>query len=131
MTRPYRLLVADDEPDILELVALNFAVDGFEVLTATDGIEAEDLARLEHPDVIILDIMMPGRDGLEVLASLKSDPGIRETPVVMLTAKSSDDDIWTGWRSGTDYYVTKPFDPDELVRYVSFLVSAEYQELGI
>ena len=122
MSHPHRLLVVDDEPDIRELVALNFTVEGFEVLTAADGYEAETLARSEHPDVIILDVMMPGRDGLEVLASLKSEPATCHIPVVLLTAKSGDDDIWTGWQAGIDYYVTKPFDLDALVRYVSHLV---------
>ncbi len=130
MNRPYRLLVVDDEPDIRELVALNFAVEGFEVLTAADGYEAELVARAGRPDAIILDIMMPGRDGLEVLAALKADPLTSDVPVVLLTAKSSDADVWAGWRSGTDYYVTKPFDLDMLVRYVSNLVRDRHQQLA-
>lgn len=125
MNRPFRLLVVDDEPDIRELLALNFAVEGFEVLSAADGYEAETLARSARPDAIILDIMMPGRDGLEVLAALKADPETHRIPVVLLTAKSADDDIWTGWQAGTDYYVTKPFDFDALIQYVSHLVSEQ------
>lgn len=126
MNRPYRILVADDDPDILDLVVLNLAVEGFEVLTATDGRAAEEMARAEQPDAIVLDVMMPEQDGLEVLAALKASPETRGIPVVLLTAKSTDTDVWNGWNTGTDYYMTKPFCPEELVRYVSYLVAGDY-----
>jgi CheY-like chemotaxis protein len=126
MTRPYRLLVVDDEPDIRDLVAINFTVEGFEVLTAADGHEAEQIARAERPDVIVLDVMMPGRDGLQVLASLRADPDTRDIPVVLLSAKSTNEEVLEGWRAGTSNYMTKPFYPDELVRYVCYLLSDDY-----
>ena len=119
MTRPYRLLIADDEPDILELVALNFAMEGFEVLTATDGIEAEELVRVEHPDVIILDIMMPGRDGWEVCRVMKQHPQLGKTVrVVMVTALSDMDDKREALKTGADDFVVKPFDFPTLVATV-------------
>jgi two-component system alkaline phosphatase synthesis response regulator PhoP/two-component system response regulator VicR len=125
MNRP-RLLVVDDEADIRDLVALNFAVEGFDVLTAANGEDAEKIARAERPDVVVLDIMMPGRDGLQVLGSLKADPGTRAIPVVLLTAKTTNDDALDGWTSGADHYMTKPFDPEELVRYVCYLLSDDH-----
>lgn len=126
MNRPYRLLIADDEPDIRDLVALNFIVEGYEVLTADNGREAEAIAWVERPDLIILDVMMPERDGLAVLASLKADPATQDIPVVLLTAKSTNGEVCEGWRTGADAYMTKPFDPGELVRYVGYLLSDEY-----
>jgi len=126
MTRPYTVLVADDDPDILELVELNFMLEGFDVLTAADGREAEAMARLKRPDVVVLDIMMPERDGLDVLTSLRADPSTRDIPVVLLTAKSTNAEVLEGWRAGAAGYTTKPFDPGELVRYVTQLLSWDY-----
>lgn len=126
MNRPHRLLVVDDDPDIRELIAINFLAEGFDVLTAAGGHEAEDVIRSERPDVVILDIMMPDRDGLEVLEAVRNDPATCEINVVLLTARSTNDDILEGWRSGPDCYMTKPFDPDELVRYIQYLLSDEY-----
>lgn len=117
-----RLLVIDDDPDILALLALNFEAEGFEVLTCTSGVEVEPLTRSTRPDVVILDVMMPERDGLDVLRALKSTPETRDLPVVLLTARSTDADIWRGWQSGTDYYMTKPFDIETLLRLVNSLV---------
>lgn len=122
---PFRVVVVDDDPDIRDLVAINFAAEGFEVLTAGDGNEAERIIRAELPDVVILDIMMPDRDGLEVLRSLRSDPVTRDINVVLLSARSTDHEIFNGLRAGTDYYMTKPFDPFELIRYVSYLLNEE------
>lgn len=117
-----RLLVVDDDPDIRELLAFNFAAEGFEVLTSTNGLEAEATVRAERPDLVVLDVMMPERDGLEVLGSLKADPDTCHIPVVLLTAKATDADIWEGWRLRTDYYLTKPFDLDHLIHYVRHLL---------
>lgn len=127
MTAHGRLVIADDDPDIRELLALNFTAEGFEVLTSTNGLEAETMVRAERPDLVILDGMMPERDGLEVLASLKSDPDTRDIPVVLLTARATDADIWEGWRLRTDYYLTKPFDLDHLVHYVRYLIGGEHR----
>ena len=126
MTRPYRVLVADDDPDIREIVELNFLLEGFEVLTAADGREAEAMTRLNQPDVVVLDIMMPERDGLDVLTALRADPATHDIPVVLLSAKSTNMEVLDGWRAGAAGYTTKPFDPGELIRYVNQLLSAAY-----
>ena len=114
-----RVLVADDDPDVLRVLVHNLEAEGFRVTTCDNGEDARDIARTMTPDLIILDVMMPKRDGYDVLASLKSNPSTREIPVVMLSAKSNDEDVWHGWRAGADYYVTKPFEMDELLRFVA------------
>ena len=121
-----RLLVAEDEPDVRELLTCCFSAEGFEVLTAADGIEAEGMVHRERPDAVVLDVMMPGRDGLAVLAAMRASPDLRTIPVVLLTARSADSDIWNGWKAGADYYVTKPFDVNGLVGYVRYLVDGSY-----
>lgn len=116
-----RVLVADDDPDILDLLTLNLECHGYQVHPAVDGEEARNLALRLIPDLIVLDVMMPKMDGLEVLAALKAHPQTRDIPVVMLTAKASDSDVWQGWQAGADYYITKPFDLDELMRFIGYL----------
>ena len=106
------ILVVEDEPDIRELIRLNLELDGFEVVTAPDGIEGLEAARAWGPDAVILDVMMPGLDGWEVLAALKAEgPPLAEIPVVMLTARSSDLDRVKGGIEGAVRYLTKPFNP--------------------
>ena len=122
MIPKYRLLVVDDDADIRDLVELNFMMEGYQVLTAADGWQAESVVRRERPDIVVLDIMMPGRDGLEVLRSLRSDPTTHDIPVVLLTAKATNGEILDGWRAGAAGYTIKPFDPYELIRYVSRLL---------
>ena len=125
-----RVLVADDDPDIVDLLRLNLEAQGFQVTAAYDGDEASDLAVKTVPDLIVLDVMMPKKDGLEVLAFLRTRSETRNIPVVMLTAKASDSDVWNGWQAGADYYITKPFDLDELMRFISYLqVSKEEADL--
>jgi len=114
-----RVLVADDDPDILRVLTQNLEAEGFRVTTCDNGDDAGEMARTIAPDLIILDVMMPKRDGFDVLTSLKANPSTREIPVVMLSARSNDEDVWNGWRSGADYYVTKPFEMDELLRFVT------------
>jgi DNA-binding response OmpR family regulator len=116
-----RVLVADDDPDILDLLTLNLECHGYQVYTAADGEEARQLALELVPDLIVLDVMMPKLDGLEVLTILKAHAQTRDIPVVMLTAKASDSDVWQGWQAGADYYITKPFDLDELMRFIGYL----------
>ena len=116
-----RVLVADDDPDILDLLTLNLECHGYQVYAAADGEEARRLALQLIPDLIVLDVMMPKLDGLEVLAILKHHAQTRDIPVVMLTAKASDSDVWQGWQAGADYYITKPFDLDELMRFIGYL----------
>jgi len=110
-----KILVADDEPDVLDLVALNLQRAGFDVLKADDGEQALRLARDEMPALLVLDLMMPGLSGLEVTKLLKQSPQTARIPVVMLTAKADEVDRIVGLELGADDYVTKPFSPREIV----------------
>ena len=117
--RPRRVLVADDDPDILKVVAANLEAEGIAVEAVSNGWEAQVRALQTKPDLIILDIGMPGRDGLEVMAALRSRKETADIPVVFLTARASDADIWEGWKSGAAYYLTKPFDTNQLLHFVN------------
>lgn len=114
-------MVADDERDIAGLLALNLEMAGYEVHAAHDGQAALEAIQRELPDFVLLDVMMPRMDGFEVLRRLKADPETCDIPVIMLTAKAGDADVWRGWEAGASYYVTKPFDLEEVLRYLSFL----------
>jgi DNA-binding response OmpR family regulator len=117
-----RILVADDDLDILRLLEMNLLAEGFDVVAASDGVRAWELARTAVPDLAVLDVMMPRRDGLDVLASMKAHPRTKDIPVVLLTAKATDAEVWRGWRAGADYYMTKPFNMDDLLRFVDTLL---------
>jgi two-component system, OmpR family, alkaline phosphatase synthesis response regulator PhoP len=110
MTKP-SILVVDDEDDILELVRFHLARDGYAVTLATSGEEALKKARRDRFDVFVLDLMLPGMDGLELTKTLKEDPRTGSVPIIMLTARGEDADIVTGLELGADDYVTKPFSP--------------------
>ncbi len=105
------VLVVDDEEDILELVEYNLSKEGFTVVGVATGEDALAAARTKLPDAVVLDLMLPGVDGLEVCRRMKSDPKLRHIPIVMLTAKGSEADIVTGLELGAADYVTKPFSP--------------------
>ena len=110
-----KILVIDDEEDILELLRFNLTKEGYQVCCASTGEQALSLARTERPDLILLDLMLPGIDGLEVAKRLKADPLTRNMPIVMLTAKGEESDIVTGLELGAEDYVTKPFSRKVLV----------------
>jgi two-component system, OmpR family, alkaline phosphatase synthesis response regulator PhoP len=110
-----KILVIDDEEDILELLRFNLTKEGYQVCSASTGEEALSLARTEHPDLVLLDLMLPGIDGLEVARRLKADPLTRSMPIVMLTAKGEESDIVTGLELGAEDYITKPFSRKVLV----------------
>ena len=112
------ILVVDDERHIVRLVQVNLERAGYEVTTAYDGVEALEAVRSELPDMIILDVMMPRMDGFEALKKLRADAQTKDIPVIMLTAKAQDADIFKGWSSGVDSYLTKPFNPRELLAFV-------------
>ena len=116
-----RVVVADDEPDIADLLTMCLEMAGYEVCTAYDGEAARELVLQTLPDLVILDWMMPKMTGIEVLGSLRVRPQTREIPIVMLSAKASDTDVWSGWEAGANYYMTKPFDFDGLLRYITYL----------
>jgi DNA-binding response OmpR family regulator len=121
MTGIQKVLIVDDDADIRDLLIVDLEMSGYQVLTAENGVEAEELAKQELPDLIVLDVMMPGRTGYEVLTSLRADDRTNEIPVVMLTALTNDEDVWAGWAAGADYYMTKPFDYGELERFIKYL----------
>jgi two-component system alkaline phosphatase synthesis response regulator PhoP len=106
-----RVLVVDDERDIRELLQYNLSKEGFAVTTVATGEDALAAARHRRPDLVLLDLMLPGLDGLEVCRALKKDPRMHDIPVVMLTAKGEEADIVAGLELGADDYVTKPFSP--------------------
>lgn len=114
MAKP-RVLVVDDEEDILELVRYNLAKEGFRLRCVATGEDALATARAELPDLIVLDLMLPGLDGLEVCRILKRDPKTAHVPIVMLTAKGEEADVVAGLELGADDYVTKPFSPRVLL----------------
>jgi two-component system, OmpR family, alkaline phosphatase synthesis response regulator PhoP len=109
-----RVLVADDEPHLLRLVKFRLEREGYDVLIATDGDEALELARRERPDLCVLDVMMPKRSGFDVLRELRADPECAGRKVIMLTARAHDRDVDAGFALGADDYITKPFSPQEL-----------------
>lgn len=112
------ILIVDDEEDVLELVRFNLEKDGYKVETATSGEEALVKARAKLPDLIILDIMLPGIDGLGVAKKLKNETKTEHIPIIMLTAKGDETDIITGLELGADDYVAKPFSPKVLIARV-------------
>src|SRR4051794_23173856 len=115
---PKKILAVDDERHIVRLVEVNLQRAGYEVVTAYDGREALEKVKSENPDLVVLGVMMPYMDGFEVLKTLKADPSTAEIPVIMLTAKAQDADVFRGWQSGVDCYLTKPFNPMELLTFV-------------
>lgn len=117
-----RILIVDDEEDVLELVQYNLEQSGYHVETATSGEQALTYSKKKTPDLIILDLMLPGIDGLEVCKQLKSDVKTEGVPIIMLTAKGEEADIVTGLELGADDYVTKPFSPKVLVARIRRLL---------
>lgn len=108
------VLVAEDDEDILEMVVFDLEDEGYEVLTARDGDAAVALALERRPDLVLLDVAMPGLDGYEVTRRLRADESTRGTPVVLLTARAQVSDVILGFEAGANDYVTKPFRPEEL-----------------
>jgi two-component system, OmpR family, alkaline phosphatase synthesis response regulator PhoP len=122
------ILVVDDEEDILELVRFNLAREGYQVICSGTGEASLAIARKDHPDLIVQDLMLPGIDGLEVTKSLKDDPRTRDIPIVMLTAKGEEADIVIGLELGADDYVTKPFSPRILVARIRAILRRNPKE---
>ncbi len=114
----HKVLVVDDAPDIVRLVRDYLKHAGFSVLVASNGVDALRIARTERPDLIVLDLGLPGRDGLDVTRELRRDPDVASVPIVMLTARADESDKLVGLELGADDYVTKPFSAKELVARV-------------
>jgi two-component system, OmpR family, phosphate regulon response regulator PhoB len=118
------VLVVDDDPVILKLLEVNFEMEGFTVLVARDGEEGIEVARGDQPDLIVSDIMMPKVSGLELVLALKGDAATSEIPIILLSAKAQNADVRAGLDAGADDYVTKPFEPLDLVDRVNRLLEA-------
>ncbi|MEA2462242.1 MAG: hypothetical protein QOH90_2419, partial [Actinomycetota bacterium] len=118
-----RILACDDDPLILRLLQVNLEIEDYDVLLAHDGLEACEIAEAEHPDLILLDIMMPRMDGYEACKRLKATDSVKDIPVVFLSAKAQQEDIEEGTALGAAAYITKPFEPDQLVKVIESLVS--------
>lgn len=134
--RGKKILIADDEPDILEIISYNLKIEGYEVSTARDGEEALQKARGQKPDLIILDVMMPYKNGMEVCKILRSQPAYHDTLIIFLTALNDDLSHVRGLEYGADDYLTKPISPKVLVTKVNSLFrrhskAEEHQVLDI
>jgi two-component system alkaline phosphatase synthesis response regulator PhoP/two-component system response regulator VicR len=119
------ILIADDEANITRLVQMNLERNGFKVVTAADGREALEKLETMHPDLVVLDVMMPFVDGFEVLKRMKQDPLTSDIPVIMLTVKAQDADIFEAEARGADVYLTKPINPNELVTFVNRVLESK------
>jgi CheY-like chemotaxis protein len=113
-----RILVVDDEPAIARLVKMSLAVEGYDVRTVNSGFEAMEELPLFKPDIVVLDIMMPGMNGYEVCMEIKSRPDTSQIKVVFLTARGNPGDAQQGFSVGGDDYIIKPFDPEELLQKI-------------
>jgi DNA-binding response OmpR family regulator len=116
--RPPTILVADDEPDLLDLLVYRLSHSGYEVVAAHDGQEALQAARESSPDLAVLDVMMPKMDGFELTRKLREEEPTRRIPIILLTARAQEADVDSGFDAGADDYLRKPFNPDELVARV-------------
>ena len=120
-----KILTCDDEKHIVKLIEVNLERQGYEVITAYNGLECLEKVESDRPDLIVLDVMMPQMSGFEVLEKLKSNPDTETIPVIMLTARAQDVDVLRGWQSGVECYLTKPFNPMELIAFIKRIFSME------
>ena len=118
MSKKQTILIVEDEQDIMDLIHFNLLKEGFAVLCANDGVVGYETALKERPDLILLDVMLPGMDGLKVCSMIKKNKEISKTPIIMLTAKGSEEDQVLGFDNGADDYVSKPFSPKVLMARV-------------
>jgi CheY-like chemotaxis protein len=118
-----QILVCDDDPVILRLLQVNLELEGYDVLLAQHGQKAIEIAMKEHPDLVILDIMMPRMDGYQTCRRIKSEESTKDIPVIFLSAKAQQSDIEKGKSYGVEDYLTKPFDPTDLIEVVERLVN--------
>src|SRR5918995_967401 len=118
-----RALVVDDDQSIQQILEFALKDEGYEVVTASNGPEALEKARKRMPDIIILDVMMPFVDGIQVAEALHQDKQLSRTPIIMLTARATDDDVWRGWRAGAASYLTKPVDFDLLFTEIERVIA--------
>jgi len=125
-----RILAVDDEPNIVRLIQVNLERHGYTVETASNGAQALAKIKANRPDLLVSDVMMPEMDGFELLANVRRDPSLTDLPVIMLTAKAQDKDVMTGYQYGADMYLTKPFNPQELLQFVKRILASSGEEDG-
>ena len=118
-----RILVADDDVDIRELIEFKLSTLGHEIIAVNDGAAAVDACREHKPDLAVLDVMMPGMSGLDAIRVIRGDDTMADMPVILLTARAQESDVETGFDSGADDYITKPFSPRELASRVQALLA--------
>lgn len=118
------VLIVDDDPVIQRLLRVSFEMEGYEVIVGVDGVDGLEKARSEHPDIVVLDIMMPRMSGLDVAKALKADAATASIPVLLLSARAQEADLRAGDESGADDYLTQPFDPFQLLQRVELLLAA-------
>jgi len=126
-----RILIADDELDIRTLLVSILKSENYDVITASDGAEALMAIKTSHPDVVILDIMMPKLDGMQVLQKVREDAEISSIPVIMLTAKASDKDILSGYKYDANYYIPKPFEISDILEGVRMVLKPVKKRIKI
>ena len=119
-----RVMTVDDDPSVLSLVQTTLELDGHEVTTAVDGYDALHKLETSKPDLVVLDVMMPGKNGWEVLEAVRADPRLARTPVLLLTARGLPDDVQRGKALGASAVLAKPFEPQELSDVVAALLTA-------
>jgi DNA-binding response OmpR family regulator len=117
------IVVADDDVDIRDLVEFKLTTLGHQIVTVADGSSAVDACRTSRPDLAVLDVMMPGLTGLEAVREIRSNPALKDIPVILLTARAQQSDVQTGYDSGADDYITKPFSPKDLASRVEALLA--------
>jgi two-component system, OmpR family, alkaline phosphatase synthesis response regulator PhoP len=118
-----RILAVDDEPNIRRLIQVNLERQGYTVEVAENGAIALEMVRANCPDLLVSDVMMPEMDGFELVANIRRDPALENLPIIMLTAKTQDKDVMEGYKRGADMYLTKPFNPAELLNFVKRLLA--------
>ena len=124
MAEVHKVLVIDDDPSVRMLVCDVLHAYGYEATAAEDGFAGLRAIAAERPDCVVLDVMMPGLDGHEVLTRIRASEVGSTLPVVMLTAAADDDHAWQAWTEGVDYFIAKPFEPEELLNYLTYLSAA-------
>lgn len=124
----YRILIADDEPHMLKFIEFTLRKGNFEILKASDGVQALEVAEKQKPDVIVLDVLMPGMDGVTALKKLKENQDLKAIPVILLTARGHTLDPEEARKAGASCYLTKPFSPTELLKQVQQFAESDATE---
>lgn len=127
---PSKILIADDDPTIIMLLQVNLEMEGYDVVCACDGQDAVEKAEVEHPDLVILDIMMPRMDGWAAREAMADRPDLAATPVIFLSARAQQADLRRGYEAGVAEYVTKPFDPTALLDIIAQVLDGTYERPG-